>query len=57
MVLRKKEIKGRERTASVSSLEEWCKETKATDKDSKEKTNTEGQEWVFKNKRRCRNYC
>lgn len=45
MVLRKKEIGDRERTASVNSLEKWCKRRKEkAGIDSREKTNAEGEE-------------
>lgn len=53
IVLRKKEIGGKEKTASVSTLEEWCKgRGEDTGEDSRWEAGAEGEEWVFKKERK-----
>lgn len=48
MVLRKKGIGGREKTASVSTLEGWCKDRREdTRKNSRKETDAEVKEWAF----------
>lgn len=49
MVLRKKGLGGRERTASVSTIEGWCKgRGENTGEESRQGTDAEGEKWAFK---------